>query len=74
MHEIDPSPHSNRLRASLYVDCESFLPLECTFSDNAPLIDLEETFDQSLDFFSICCFILFSIYVVLKYRKCMVPI
>jgi len=45
LSETDPSLTFLRLKASVYDDCESFLPLEPNIVDDAPLIDLEEVFD-----------------------------
>jgi len=45
LHETDFSLPFPRLEASLYDDCESFLPLESNVVDDTPSIDLEEVFD-----------------------------
>jgi len=52
LHETDPSLSFPRLEASLYDDCESFLPLESDVVDDATLTDLEEVFDPPLTSFS----------------------
>jgi len=48
LNETDPSIPSPRFDASLYNDCESFLPLESNIIDDTTLTDLEEAFDLSL--------------------------
>ena len=45
--ETDSLPF-HRLTASLYDDCESFLPLKSNVLDDSPLIDLKEAFDLPL--------------------------
>ena len=59
LHETDRSLPIPRLEFSLYYDYESFLPLESNIVDDAPLTDLEEVFDPSLELFPTCCSILF---------------
>jgi len=48
LYKTDPSLPFLRFKASLYDNCESFLPLESNIVDNAPLTDLEEEFDPPL--------------------------
>jgi len=48
LHETDYSLPFPRLEASLYDDCESFLPLEFNVIDDATLTDLEEVVDPPL--------------------------
>jgi len=48
LHETNPSLPFSKLKASLYDDCDSSLPLESNFVYNTPLTDLEEAFDPPL--------------------------
>ena len=48
LHETDPSLPYPRLKACLYDDCESSLPLGSNVVDNAPLTDLGEVFEPPL--------------------------
>jgi len=48
MHEIDPSLPSLRFKASLYDDCDLYLPLTADSTVSTPLIDLKEVFDPPL--------------------------
>jgi len=48
LHETDPSLPSPRLKANLYDNCESSLPLEFNFVDDASSTSLEEAFDPPL--------------------------
>ena len=48
LYETDPSLSLPRLESNLYDDCEFFLPIESNVVVDAPLIDLEESFDYPL--------------------------
>jgi len=48
LHDTDPSLPSPRLKASLYYDCESSLPLKLNFVDDASSTGLEAAFDPLL--------------------------
>ena len=48
LHETDPSLPFLRLKDSLYIKCESPLPLVSKFIDDAILTDLNEVFNPPL--------------------------
>ena len=48
LHDTDPDLPFLRLKASLYDDCESSLPLESNIVDDAHLTDLEVELDHPL--------------------------
>jgi len=50
LHKTGPNLASLSLKANFYDDCESFLPLESNFVDDAPLIYQEEVFDPFLTY------------------------
>jgi len=50
LHEINPSLPFPRLKACLYDDCKSFLPLESNVVDDTHSTGLEELFDTPLTF------------------------
>ena len=50
LHKTNPSLPFPRLEASLYDDYESFVSLESSVVDDAPLTDLKEVFDPPLTY------------------------